>query len=262
MADAAGASADDLGQGGSGAPSGGSPEGGSENDDKPITAKQLKAALESQKRHYEGQLAGQRAEFEAFKEGVGKQQKPADEKPKEYTKADLKAAVTAGQITQEQADDIWDRQREAQITARAEARALDAVTAEQAKERIAADLSKYKRLAPEILDKSSDERQKIEAEYRVLTSSGLPGNLATELAAIKAVMGPLEKLEKARGARRHVESDEQGGGSGDRRKDGQQGKATKWDQLDARKQEYYERQIKAGRYKDRAAVEAELQYAR
>src|SRR3990167_8168251 len=59
------------GQAGKGAPAGGSPEGGSENDDKPITAKQLKAALENQRRHYEGKLDGQAREFEAFRAGAG-----------------------------------------------------------------------------------------------------------------------------------------------------------------------------------------------
>jgi hypothetical protein len=53
-----------------------------------------------------------------------------------------------------------------------------------------------------------------------MVANGLPDNLATELEAIEAVMGPLDKLEKARGASRHVEHDEQGGSGGDRRKGG------------------------------------------
>ena len=150
--DGAGAG-DDPGQAGSGAPAGGSPEGGSENDDKPITAKQLKAALESQKRHYEGKLDGQRAEFEAFKEGVGKKDAPAPDKPKVYTRADLKAAVDSSQITQEQADDIWDRQRDSQLTERVEAVALDTVARTTVRERIASEVSSYKRLKPEIMEK-------------------------------------------------------------------------------------------------------------
>ena len=75
-----GAGAGDGDKTGIGAPDGGSSEDGSENDDKPVTAKQLKAALASQKRHYEGQLQSQRAEFESFKDGVGKRvDKPADQ---------------------------------------------------------------------------------------------------------------------------------------------------------------------------------------
>lgn len=257
--DGAGADDDLDGQLGSGAPKGGSPEGGSDNDDKPITAKQLKAALESQKRHYEGQLQGQRAEFESFKEGVGKREQPRVEQPKVYAKADLKAAVAAGSISQEQSDDIWERQQEAQITARAETAALNAVTASQAKERIDSDLAKYKRLAPEILDKASEERQKIVTKYRRMVANGLPDNLATELEAIEAVMGPLEKLEKARSVSRHVEHDEQGGSSGERGKGGS-GK-TLADKLAPRYKEHYEAQIKSGRYKDWKEVEAEIKFA-
>lgn len=251
---------DDDGQAGNGAPAGGSPEGGSEKDDKPITAKQLKAALESQKRHYEGRLDSQRAEFQAFKEGVGKQPGSQVEKPKVFAKADLKAAVAAGQITQDQSDEIWEQQLVAQVTEKAEAKALDAVSAKTAKDRIDADLDKYKRLAPEIMDASSDERQKIVAEYKELTATGMPKNLATELAAIRAVMGPLDKLETARSARRRVEHDEQSGGGGEGRRSNS-GK-TLVDQLDARKKGFYEDQIKKGRYKDWNAVEAELKFAR
>lgn len=260
--DGDGAGADDKfdGQDGNGAPSGGSPEGGSENDDKPITAKQLKAALESQKRHYEGQLANQRAEFEAFKEGVGKQQeKPAD-RAVTYTKAQLKAAVEAGQITQEQADEHWERQREAELTARAESAALEAVSRQTTQERINSDLSEYKRLKPEIMDPGSETRAKIADEYKYLVDTGSAKSVATELAAIRAVLGPLEKLKNAGKARRAPESEEQGGGGGGEGKAPKTGKALV-DKLDARYREHYEKGIKQGRYKDWDEVEKELKHA-
>lgn len=261
MLDNDGAGAGEPGQSGSGAPEGGSPEGGSENDDKPITAKQLKAALESQKRHYEGQLAGQRAEFEAFKEGVGKQQqqKPAVEQPQRYTRAQLKAAVDAGQITQEQADETWDRQRDAETTAKAEAAALAAVKGSTTQERINSDLSEYKRLKPEILDRGSETRAKIVDEYKYLVDTGSPETVATELAAIRAVLGPLDKLQNASKARRAPESEEQGGGGSDGKLP-KTGKAMV-DKLDARYREHYEKGIKQGRYKDWAEVETELKHA-
>lgn len=267
MADKEGAGADgqdDDGQAGSGAPAGGSSKDGSENDDKPITAKQLKAALESQKRHYEGKLDGQRAEFEAFKAGAGGRREEVAEPPKRHTAADLKAAVEANQITQVQSDEIWAKQVKDEAGDEAERRALAAVSRQTTKDRVDADLTKYKRLAPEIMDEGSDTRQKVREEFTALVETGMPARgpqaLATELAAIRAVLGPLDKLEKARTARRHEEHDEQSGGGGEGRKSGQ-GK-TAWDRLDARTKAHYEKGIAAGRYKDRAAVEAELKFAR
>jgi hypothetical protein len=255
----AGAGQDD-GQGGSGAPSGGSPEGGSENDEKPITARQLKAALASQKQAFAEQMAAKDRELQAFKEGVGKRESASP--PKVYTKADLKSAVDGGQITQEQADDIWDRQREAQLTAKAEEAAVQAVTGRTQKERIDSEIESYKRLKPEIMEPGSDLRSKVAEEYKYLTSLGQQANVATELAAIRAVVGPLEKLEKAASAARAPESEQQGGASGEGK--GNQAKTGKKmvDSLKGDAKEFYERGIKSGRYyKDWDAVEAELKFA-
>lgn len=244
--------------------SGGSSEDGSESDDKPITAKQLKAALASQKRFYEKELAGQKEQFEAFKAGASNNKAPADDKPKAYTRAELKAAVDAGQITQEQADAHWERQRDAEINERAEAVALDAVGRKQARDRLDAEISQYRKLAPEIMEAGSEVRSAIQAEFTALVQAGMPGgkddNLPTQLAAIKAVLGPLDKLAKARGAHRKQEHDEQGGGSGDGNRPRNPGKGLV-NQLDARWKDHYEKGIKQGRYKDWKDVETELKYA-
>lgn len=261
----AGADGND-GQDGNGAPSGGSPKGGSENDDKPITAKQLKAALESQKRHYEGKLESQRAEFEAFKAGAASSgAKQAAEPQKHYTRTELKAAVTAGQISQDQADDIWDNQVRAEAIETARVTATEVVRGGTQKERVDSQIESYKRLRPDIMDEGSETREKVRAEFNYLVRElGEPGTgpdaLKTQLKAIRAVLGPLDKLESASRARRAPESEEQGGGSGRPAGGGKTGKKLV-DKLDAAAKEHYERGIKQGRYKDWDAVEAELKYA-
>src|SRR3990167_8304959 len=247
------------GQAGSGAPAGGSPEGGSENDDKPITAKQLKAALASQRTHYEERLNGQAREFEAFKAGAGTKEKPT-ELPKRYTQADLKAAVDAQQITQEQANDVWAKQMREETREIAEAAATAVVTGRTQKERIDSDLSAYKRLKPEILERGSEVRTKIEGEYAYLKSIGDPDSVETELKAIRAVLGPLDKLEKSASASRAQENDEQGGGGSDGKQRGGAGK-TLFDQRSEEVRKKYEGMIERGLYKDKAAVEKELVYA-
>lgn len=263
MSNAAGAGAGN-GQGGSGAPSGGSPEGGSENeglDDK--FEKRIKAALANQARQYESRIDAVRAEFEAFKAGASSNEPPAD-KPRVYTRAELKAAVDAAQITQEQADDRWAAQIEAEATSKAVAAATAVVNGQATKERVDSEIESYKRLKPEIMEKGSELRGKVEAEFDHLVHVvGMPGKgngvLQTQLAAIRAVLGPLDKLEKSANAGRAHESDEQGGGTGGGKPGGGSKKLV--DHLKGDAKEHYERGIKQGRYKDWNAVEAELKYA-
>ena len=259
MSNEAGAGAgQDDGQAGSGAPAGGSSEDGSEKDDKPITAKQLKAALENQRRHYESRLEGQSRELEAFKAGAATKEKPV-ETPKRYTRGELKAAVDASQITQEQADEVWAKQIESSAIENATAAATAAVAGRTHKERIEADLASYKRLKPEILQ-PGETRDKIVEEFNYLKSIGDPGTLETELKAIRAVLGSLDKLEKASSARRSQESEEQGGAGGDGRPRGGSSKKLV-DHLSTDVKKTYEARIKSGLYKDWDAVEKELKYA-
>ena len=261
--DGAGADGND-GQDGNGAPSGGSPEGGSDNDalDEKFE-KRIKAALASQRQRYEEQIGQVRAEFDAYKAGAGS--KKQDDQPVRYTRAQLKSAVDAGQITQEQADDRWAAQVREETLEEAQRTALDVVDRQQKKGQIDSDLSAYKRLKPEIMEQGSETRTKIADEYNYLVSIGQPKSVATELAAIRAVLGPLDKLERAANSRRAADPHQDGGsGGGDsgKPKGGAGGNGKKLvDHLKGDAKEFYERGIKAGRYKDWDGVEAELKYA-
>lgn len=261
MTQEAGADSGNPDKSGSGAPEGGSPGGGSENELDEKFEKRIKSALANQARQYETRIEAVRAEFDAFKAGAGQKQAPAD-RPKVYTKAELKAGVDGGQITQEQADDIWDTQRETQIAARVETVALETVTRQATKERIDTDLAAYKRLKPEIMEQGSETREKIREEFTYLASIGKPRDAATELAAIRAVLGPLAKLDKSASAARSQESHEEtgGGGSGGRPKGNSSKKLV--DHLAGDAKKFYERAIEQGRYpKGWDDVEAELKFA-
>lgn len=253
----AGAGQDD-GQPGDGAPGGGKskddPKDGNA-DGEFVPKRQFIAALNSATEKYEA-LA---REFEAFKAGGGGKPQ-ANDQPKRHSRAELKAAVTAEQITQEQADDIWNKQVKDEIREEAVAAAREDARRESQQERIDTDIAQYKRLEPEIGDKSSETFGKIREEFQYLVRNGSPNNVATELAAIRGVLGPLDKLEKAKSARRAAEHHEESGAGGDG-KPNKSGKSL-FDQLDSRKKAHYERLISQGQYKDKAAVEAELKYAK
>jgi hypothetical protein len=252
------------GQPGDGAPGNGSSkdDGESKDGDKEfVPVSRLKAALATQKQHHDRELAAFRAEFEAFKAGAATSEpQPKKEEPKRYTRAQLNAAVEARQITQDQADEAWASQVESDATERATRTALAAVDERQKKERVDTEIARYRELKPEIMEKGSETRQQIVEEYKSLVAAGSPEGVPTELAAIKSVLGPLAKLEKAAGARREADPDQQSGGDGGRpaKKSGS-GKLV--DTLSPREKEHYEKGIKAGRYKDWTEVEAELKYA-
>lgn len=257
----AGAGADDtVGQDGSGAPSGGAkaPKDDTLDDGEFVPVGRFKAALADQARRSQEREDALRAEFEAFKAG-SKSSKEEQDQPKRYSRVDLKAAVAAGQVTQDQADDIWAKQVKDEAREEAVAAAREDSSRRTQTEQIDRDLTAYKRLAPEIKDKTSDTFEKVRAEFQYMTRNGSPNNLATELAAIRAVLGPLDKLEKAKSATRSEDHDQQGGGG--RQEERKTGKKLV-DTLSAREKEHYAGMIKRGHYKDWGEVEKELGFAR
>lgn len=209
-------------------------------------------------------LARVEAELAALRQA---QQKTVDQPAKRYAKAELDAAVAASQITSAQADEIWATQIREDAKREAKAEVLGAVRAERAQERVDTDLEEYKRLDPTIMEEGSETRTRVREEFEYLgsmghaTAAGDPRTLQTQLLAIRAVLGPIDKLRTAKSARRETESHEETGGStgaSQRR----QGPKTAWDALEERQKTYYETAIRNGLYKDKAAVEAELKYTR
>lgn len=187
-----------------------------------------------------------------------KGQKPEPKKeelPKTLTRVDLRAAVEKQQLTQEEADNIWDRQliEQAKLAGREEARTTLSVT--QSGQRIDADLRQYRAAVPNAWKEGTEERAKVSEEFRYLVSIGQPDSKETELAAMRSVFGPVEKLDKAR-SKPSVEADEQSGALGES-EPGKKQDVVKG--LSAREKDYYGDQIKKGRYKDWNEVGKELE---
>lgn len=249
------AEADDGDGAGGGAPGGGSPEGGSGkpgDGDKQIPESRLKAALANQAQQL-------KAEFEAR---LAEATKPKAEAPQRYSKAQLSAAVERGDISQEQADQTWEAQLRAEVRTEAREEALETVSQAERKRLVDSEVNRYSTVAPEILEAGHATRTEIQNAYNGLLALGQKPSAATQLAAIRQVLGPIDKLERARSGRfqreSHQETGGAGGESGGQRKAGN-GKLA--DQLSASAREHYETGIKRGRYKDWAEVEAELKYA-
>lgn len=236
------------GESGSGA-AGGDHEGDDEPKDV-VPKSQFLAALKSAEDKREREVAALRSEFDAK---LADATKPKVEAPKVYTRADLKVMVDAGQITAEQADE----QIEFQISQRAAQVARDTVHQETQKGTVDSQLAEYKALAPELLNTGSEVYQKVKVEYDFLRSTGDPRNVVTELKAIRAALGPLDKLRAAKAGRTsHESTPELGGEGGEGRRSGEGSL-----KLSAKERKHYEKGIETGRYKDWKAVADELKFA-
>lgn len=178
--------------------------------------------------------------------------KPAIEpeaKPTEYTRAGLRAAVTQGSITQDQADSLWDQQLTKKITTEATAAARAAVHTDSTVTRIEAELTRYESAVPAVKETTSAEFKKVKAEFDYLVSIGLPTTKQTELAAARNVFGKIDAVEAARrntGSREHDAGDHGGGSGGDEGGD----TGSVWKGVPADHRKYYREQISKGFFKD------------
>lgn len=175
----------------------------------------------------------------------------------DYSLADLDAAVEAGKITQQQRDQIFQTQveRRAQALAREEAESV--VARESAVASLDGKLQEYANVAPELLEDGSPLRRRVEKEFNFLVANGSPRNLATELAAVRGVMGDATKARAAKAnPDAYADTYMRQVSPRARREDAQ------WNRLDPRQRDYFERQITKGIYADRAAALAELTWQR
>lgn len=198
-----------------------------------------------------GDVRQLRSELQAEREArirLEEQGKPAA--PQKYTRAQLRELVATGQMTQEQADDTWDEQRERQITERVQQTVTEVVTTSRVTDTVASDLGRYKAAVPNIMIEGSEERQRVVNEFNFLVGlNGQPKTpkerLAMELAATRAALGPIERVERGKGRTVHEPNPEAGGGrpgSGG----GGSGKKTLLDQAPERYRQHYQRMLDNG----------------
>jgi hypothetical protein len=217
-----------------------------------ITAEQLEA--EKRAAAAEGEAKGLKEALKAI---------PAKEKPKaeakEFTRAELRAQVNDGKITEDQMDDILERQLEAKLTKKAEEIAERKISSSQTAISVADQIAAYVGVYPDINKEGSATRAKIQAAFDELV--GLkddPSALTTELKAIKMALGPL----KAGAGRRPAPEAHEDVGAGS---DSDSKPAEGWAKgLSPKLKKHYEKQIDRGIYKSHSdpRLIAELKYAR
>lgn len=207
-----------------------------------------------------GQLRETRGSLEQVQQRLERleQKSASNGEGQEYTRAQLLAAVEEGQVSQAQADEIWERQIERRVERKMGEEIERRSVQSQRSTLVTSELNRYKSAVPELLEDGSDVRQRVESEYTFLLSTGLNPGLETELAAVRAVLGPADRLKANPGARRQETHQETGYGSDS----GTGGKDRSFkDRLSPSYRAYYDDQIRKGRYKNWKAVEDELKHA-
>lgn len=186
--------------------------------------------------------------------------KQTQQQPKEYTRAELQAAVDAGQISQVDADRTLEEQQTRRITAHVKETVTTETRQEQLVKTLNAEIDRYREFRPDIENPGTSDRKAVEEAFTYQTAvlGKDPNDLRTEVDALNVVFGPASKLQNGREqiAETHQEVGSDGGGEGARNEAGNPPKGLSRDM-----KEYYGKKIDQGFYKDWSEVGKELEYA-
>ncbi len=164
--------------------------------------------------------------------------------PAVSTRSDLLKSVDEGEMSQEEADAIWEKNIEDRVTKTV----VQATESRNVETDLATKLKEYETAIPALLDESSDTYLKASKEYGYLTNTlkQVPGP-GTMLSALRTTLGPVEKLKSTLKLNRVEEThQETGGGSGSPA--GSDSDNTRWGSLTSRQRKYYDHAIEVGAY--------------
>lgn len=181
---------------------------------------------------------------------------------RDYTVHELDNAVAAGQITQTQRDQIFAQQVERTATKAATEAATQIVKQETFENSLDAELQQYASVAPDVMREGSPLRARIAEEFQYLVNRGAANDLSTELAAVRAVIGPIDRA-KSYAAGKQRKPDISHDSFSSRPMSAREKRIEdRWSRLSPTQQQYYDRHIQSGLYADRAAVLSELNWTR
>jgi hypothetical protein len=198
----------------------------------------------------EAKLSREREERIRLEERTKAQEKSAPPEP-EYSRAQLKQLVDAGTISEEQRDAVLDKQDRAR-----EERLINETTrkfqqqsAQSARnQRISSQIDTYKSSFPDVMVEGSETRQKVQREYDFLVSvEGGPRSdeqgAIMELKAMRAALGPAEKVRETTRQRRQTHAETGGAGDNTSRPVDMANKIPK------KYREYYKHRVETGYFK-------------
>ena len=132
------------------------------------------------------------------------------------TRAQLQAAVDDGTISQSEKDTEMARQDRETVKAEVKAELTQEFDARDQARTIDTQHAAYMKLRPEIATPGSESRLRVTDEFNALVEMGLPKDAkATELAAMRAAFGSLDRIEETTRSRRPAHEETGGAGGHD-----------------------------------------------
>ena len=182
------------------------------------------------------------------------------EAPKPLSAAELRAAVTEGRITEDEADNIREKQIEKRLEKRLSDRLDGALSSRATAQRVSDEIVRYKQAVPDILDRDSPAFKKLRTEFDYMVSLGNEANdPRTELLAARAAFGDIAQLETVAGQRPRETHSETGGHAEPTEAGGKRSDGWPKDMPEANRR-YYQDLINKGIYRDQKSAVEEYQY--
>ncbi|MHC4646311.1 MAG: hypothetical protein ACYTBJ_12490 [Planctomycetota bacterium] len=162
------------------------------------------------------------------------------------SRAQLRLLMDEGKITQ----DEMDAEIERQIEARVEQRVTSTQDVKSRAVQINTEIDKYIERVSDLKDPTSDNRKRVQVEYAKLRKLNYPDDASTELVALRAVLGDLDKIEIPETGHKDREVDQttHSSGGGEDAEPEQKGPGP-LEGLKPEFVEYYTKGIEEGRYK-------------
>lgn len=229
-------------------------EGRKPEDQDMVPRARLNEVLTIQRR-LENENAVQQGRLDALQEQVSK-----GGGEKELTASELRSKIEAEEITQGQADDIIQRQTNERIEKRVDEEVGKRTAQSTSAAKISSEIERYVEAQPDAAVAGSDIHTKVGDEYRYLLGIGHKAEPATQLAALRASLGPVDKMNAAGPGKGERETHQETSGGGDG--GGQASPDEKgWPkEMDRDSQRYYEDLVNKGVYPDKTAAIEEFNY--
>lgn len=220
------------------------PDSQTERDEGSEKEAALLNALKDERGKRQG-LQTEVAELRGRIEGMASSQ-PKQEGTKELSRRELRQMVEDGKVSEDEAEDIVQRQLERRLGDRMVKALDDRLTTRQLNDKVQTEISRYKEAVPDLNDRESAAFQKVETEFQHLVSLGYDdGDPRTELLAARAAFGDPSRLKavKSRGRETHEETGGHAESDSDVRTDGIPKGLTR------RERDHYGKLIDRGLYK-------------
>ncbi len=186
------------------------------------------------------------------------------DKPKVYTRSELRDLVDSGRMTSDQMDDVLDAQRDAKTASLVQATVNTSLQTTNQQQSVESQINAYNEVKPDIRTEGSEDRAKVQEEYDFLVANGDDAkDLRTQLKALRAAFGPVGGLKPLKVVQKqdtHMEMST-GGGADDQGGNAKPDVSKPPKDLSSDERAYYANAIQTGIYGGWDEVHEELKHA-